>query len=90
MLSCMLILLLLPVLDLSRLRGGQFRPLFKVGFWLFVADFVLLTWLGMQHAEEPMVTLGVFASVAYFAYFIVFLPLARSDREQPSGPGTVE
>lgn len=45
MLSCMLVLLLLPVLDTSRVRGNQFRPLGKLFFWSFVATFFLLTWL---------------------------------------------
>ena len=75
MLSCMLILLLVPVLDTSRLRGGQFRPLFKFMFWAFVADFVLLTWLGMNHAEQPYINIGIGASLFYFGYFLVLLPL---------------
>lgn len=75
MLSCMLILLAMPALDTSRVRGSQFRPLFKLAFWAFVADFVLLTWLGMQHAEEPMVTIGIWASLFYFGYFLILVPI---------------
>lgn len=75
MLSCMLILLLLPILDTSRLRGSQFRPLFKLAFWFFVADFFLLTWLGMCHAEEPFITIGIICSVFYFAYFLIIIPV---------------
>lgn len=75
MLSCMLILLLVPVLDTSRLRGGQFRPIFKFMFWAFVADFVLLTWLGMNHAEQPYINIGIGASIFYFGYFLVLMPL---------------
>ena len=42
-LSCMLVLLLMPILDTSRVRSGQFRPLYRVLFWVFVADFFMLT-----------------------------------------------
>ena len=76
MLSCMLVLLLMPVLDTARVRSGQFRPMYRVLFWLFVADFILLTWLGMNHAEEPYTTVGIVASVYYFAHFFVLLPLS--------------
>lgn len=75
MLSCMLVLLLMPLLDTSRVRGNQFRPLSRLFFWSFVATFFLLTWLGMQHAEEPFVSIGVAASVYYFAYFFIVVPV---------------
>ena len=75
MLGCMLVLLTLPLTDTSRLRGGQFRPLYRLAFWAFVADFMLLTWLGMCHAEEPYITLGICASLFYFGYFLVLIPL---------------
>lgn len=74
MLSCLLVLLTLPLLDTSRIRGGQFRPLWRIAFWALVADFFLLSWLGMQHAEEPFVTLGVFASVFWFVWFLAIVP----------------
>ena len=76
MLSCMLVLLLMPVLDTARVRSGQFRPMYRALFWLFVADFVLLTWLGINHAEEPYTTIGVVASVYYFTHYLVLLPLS--------------
>jgi quinol-cytochrome oxidoreductase complex cytochrome b subunit len=36
MLGSLLILLLMPVLDTSRTRGSQFRPLMRFAFWVFV------------------------------------------------------
>ena len=41
MFSALLILLVLPFTDLNRNRGIQFRPLSKIAFWFFVADFLL-------------------------------------------------
>lgn len=38
----LLILLAIPLLDRSRVRGAQFRPCARFLFWILVSDFVLL------------------------------------------------
>ena len=75
MLGSLLILLLMPVLDTSRVRGSQFRPLMRFAFWIFVTDFFLLMYIGSQHAEEPFITIGAIATVLYFGWFIVIVPV---------------
>lgn len=75
MLGSLLILLAMPVLDTSRLRGGAFRPLWRVAFWALAVDLVLLGYLGSQHAEEPFITIGALASVFYFAWYLVLVPV---------------
>ena len=55
MFGSLLILLLLPVLDLGRIRGAKFRPLLKFGYWLFVFNFINLMDLGSKHAESPYI-----------------------------------
>ena len=35
MFGSLLILLILPFTDLSRIRGNQFRPAMKLAFWFF-------------------------------------------------------
>jgi len=42
MFSAILALLTLPYLDLSNLRGNPFKPLMKVSFLIFVANFFIL------------------------------------------------
>lgn len=42
MFAAILILLAMPNLDKSRIRGSQFRPLMKLIFWLFLSNFVIL------------------------------------------------
>lgn len=74
-LGAILILLAIPVLDTGRVRGSQFRPLMRVAFWIFVADFILLIYIGSQHPEEPYVTIGGAATALYFAWFLVLVPL---------------
>ncbi len=75
MLMSLLILLAMPILDTSRVRGSQFRPLMRFSFWVFVTDFFLLMYLGSQHAEEPYITIGMIATAVYFGWFIILLPL---------------
>nr|YP_010568249.1 apocytochrome b [Cutaneotrichosporon mucoides]UZC57682.1 apocytochrome b [Cutaneotrichosporon mucoides] len=75
MLGSLLILLAMPILDTSRVRGSQFRPLMRFSFWVFVTDFFLLMYLGSQHAEEPYITIGMIATAIYFGWFIVLLPV---------------
>lgn len=53
MFSAILALLTLPYLDLSNLRGNPFKPLMKVSFLIFVANFFILMKLGSLHVEEP-------------------------------------
>jgi ubiquinol-cytochrome c reductase cytochrome b subunit len=75
MLGSLLILLAMPILDTSRVRGSQFRPLMRFAFWAFVTDFFLLMYLGSQHAEEPYITVGAIATAVYFGWFIVVVPV---------------
>lgn len=75
MFGSLLILLAMPILDTSRVRGSQFRPLMRFAFWAFVTDFFLLMYLGSQHAEEPYITVGAIATVFYFAWFVVVVPV---------------
>nr|YP_010044454.1 apocytochrome b [Trichosporon inkin]QPF23696.1 apocytochrome b [Trichosporon inkin] len=75
MLASLLILLAMPILDTSRVRGSQFRPLMRFSFWVFVTDFFLLMYLGSQHAEEPYITIGMIATAIYFGWFVILLPV---------------
>ena len=75
MFSALLILLVMPFTDLNRNRGIQFRPLSKIAFWVFVANFLILMQLGAKHVESPFIEFGQISTLFYFAYFLVILPL---------------
>lgn len=75
MFGSLLILLILPLTDLSRTRGNQFRPVMKLLFWFFVVDFILLTWIGSQHPTEPFVTIGQVCTAFYFFWFLLIVPV---------------
>ncbi len=70
-----LILFFLPWLDTSKVRSGNFRPMFKWFYWLFVINFVALTYLGAAPAEGIYVVLAKICTAYYFIHFLVILPL---------------
>ena len=74
MLGAILMLLTLPYADLGRSRGIQFRPLSKIAFYIFVANFLVLAVLGAKHVESPFIEFGQISTVLYFSYFLVIIP----------------
>ena len=75
MFGSLLILLVLPITDISRIRGNQFRPLMKLGYWFFVVDFLILLWIGAMHPETPYLEIGQVATAFYFIWFLAIVPV---------------
>ena len=75
MFGAIAVLFVLPWLDRSPVRSGRFRPLFKMFFWVLLADCVLLGYLGGKPAEGIYVMLSRLATAYYFIHFLVILPL---------------
>jgi len=75
MLSAILALLAMPYTDLSRSRGLQFRPLSKIAFYVFIANFLILMQLGAKHVESPYIELGQVSTVLYFGHFFIIVPV---------------
>jgi ubiquinol-cytochrome c reductase cytochrome b subunit len=73
--AAVLVLLTLPFTTTSEIRSSLYRPLHQKFFWLLVADYILLGYLGQQVPESPFTEIGQIASVYYFAYFLVIIPL---------------
>jgi quinol-cytochrome oxidoreductase complex cytochrome b subunit len=65
----------MPILDTSRTRASQFRPVMKFAFGVLVIDFFLLMYLGSCHAESPYIEIGAVATALYFGWFIVIVPV---------------
>ena len=74
MFSAIFVILALAFTDLGRSRGLQFRPLSKIIFWIFVANFLILMVLGAKHVESPFIEFGQISTVLYFSHFIFFVP----------------
>jgi len=75
MFASLFILLAMPLLDTSRVRGSQFRPIMKFMFWVFAANFFILMWIGSQHPESPYLEIGQISTFLYFAWFLAIVPV---------------
>ena len=74
MIAAILTLLIMPIVDLSKYRGLQFRPLSKIVFFIFIANFLILMQLGAKHVESPFIEFGQISTVLYFAHFFLIVP----------------
>jgi quinol-cytochrome oxidoreductase complex cytochrome b subunit len=84
MFGAIILLFFLPYLDKSKVRSGAYRPLFKKFFYLFVINFVFLGWLGKSPAEGWYIWASRFATMYYYAYFLLILPiLPRFEKTLP-------
>ena len=73
--ASLLVLLVLPVINTSAVRSSLYRPLYQKFFWFLVADFFLLSYLGQAPAESPYIEVGQVATIYYFSFFMVFVPV---------------
>jgi ubiquinol-cytochrome c reductase cytochrome b subunit len=68
-------LLILPFINSSSVRSSVYRPVHKIFFWFLVFDFFLLGYIGQQSPESPFIEIGQIASIYYFGYFLLILPI---------------
>ena len=48
-----LIMLLLPWLNTSKVRSTAFRPIYRKIYWIIIANFLILGWIGQNVVETP-------------------------------------
>jgi ubiquinol-cytochrome c reductase cytochrome b subunit len=82
MFSAVLVLFFLTWLDRSPVRSSSYRPVYKIFFWVLVADIILLGYVGQAHITPVNVALGQVAAAYYFLHFLIILPLV-SKFEKP-------
>ena len=75
MFGAIVMLVILPWLDTSRIRSAVYRPVFKILFWVFIACVIGLGYLGSQPPEGGAVLAARILTIYYFAHFLVILPL---------------
>jgi ubiquinol-cytochrome c reductase cytochrome b subunit len=75
MFGSILLLFFLPWLDKSPVRSGSYRPKFRMFFWILILDVAVLGYCGGKPAEEPYVMVSQFATIYYFAHFLIILPI---------------
>jgi len=75
-------LVFVPWLDTSPVRSARFRPLYKIFFWIFLVDALLLGYLGSQPVDGTFFGSGIsdvwlarFATLYYYAFFWILMPV---------------
>jgi ubiquinol-cytochrome c reductase cytochrome b subunit len=74
MFGAIILLFFLPYLDRSKVRSGAYRPMFQKFFYVFIANFIFLGYLGQSPADGWYVTASRISTFYYYAYFLIILP----------------
>jgi ubiquinol-cytochrome c reductase cytochrome b subunit len=90
MFGAIVVMALAPWLDTSSVRSGRYRPMFKWWFWIFVLNFIVLTWVGARPAEGIYPYISLIGAAYWFAYFLVILPLLGVIEKPLPQPDTIE
>lgn len=84
MFGSILIWFILPWLDKSPVRSANYRPTYRMFFWILMADMAVLFWCGGAPAQEPYVMISQIATAYYFMHFLVIVPfISRSEKTAP-------
>jgi len=73
--GALIVLFLIPFTNTSEVRSTTFRPVFKIFYWLIVADFLVLGWVGQKPVKDIYVLVGQAATAFYFLFFVVLIPV---------------
>jgi ubiquinol-cytochrome c reductase cytochrome b subunit len=76
MFGSIVVLFLIPFINTSMVRNTTYRPIFKIFFWMFIADFGVLTWIGQMPVKDIYAEFGRLLTIGYFAFFLVLLPIS--------------
>ena len=84
MFSAIFVLFLLPWLDTSKVRSATFRPIYKILFWVFLLNAIVLGWVGSKPAEGIYIIISRIATLYYFLHFLILLPLlGKFEKNRP-------
>jgi len=75
MFGALIVLFFIPFTNTSLVRSTTYRPIFKIFYWIFISDFIILMWVGQKPVEEIYVWIGKVATVYYFVFFIFLIPI---------------
>ncbi|RYY25709.1 MAG: cytochrome b/b6 [Sphingomonadales bacterium] len=82
MFGSILILFFLPWLDKSPVRSANYRPMYRIAFWVLVLDVLVLGYCGGSAATPGIVIASQITAAYYFAHFLIIVPII-SRLEQP-------
>jgi ubiquinol-cytochrome c reductase cytochrome b subunit len=75
-----LIFAALPFMDRSKIPGGaQYRPIFRVMFYIFILNIFVLGYVGAQPVAGNIVLVGQIATFVYFASFVLLPWISKKE-----------
>jgi len=77
------VLFFLPWIDRSRVRAATFRPIYKYMFWVFLADCIVLGYVGANPPEGNFILLGRAATAYYFLHYVLLWAITHYEIEKP-------
>ena len=84
MFGAIAVLFALPWLDSSKVKSASYRPKFKIFYWLFIFDVILLGYIGGNPPEGWYIAVGRVATFYYFVHFFFIIPiLAKYEKTLP-------
>ena len=90
MFAAVLVLFFLPWLDRHKIRSANFRPFYRQFYWLFAIDCIILGWVGAMPAEGIYVLIARIATVYYFSFFLIIMPLlSRFEKVSDDLPSSI-
>ncbi len=70
----------MPYLDRSRIPGGaRYRPAYRVMFYLFIIDIIVLAYVGAKPVTPNIALLGQIATFIYFSLFLMLPWISRKE-----------
>lgn len=69
--AALLILFILPITSTNNKSGIIFYPLNQIIFWILVASWLILTWIGGRPVKDPFIIIGQSFTVIYFIFYII-------------------
>ena len=76
MLGSLLVLFLIPFISTSEPKNTTDRPIFKIFFWIFISDILVLTWVGQKPVRDAYILTGQISTIYYFFFFMVMISAA--------------
>jgi ubiquinol-cytochrome c reductase cytochrome b subunit len=68
--AALLVLFILPITTSINKRGLIFYPINQLIFWILVASWIILTWIGGRPVEDPYILIGQLFTTIYFLFYI--------------------
>lgn len=68
---------IIPFYYASFIQSARFKPLYKIIFWFFIANCMLLGWSGGKPVVDPFFLICILSTFFYFFFLIIFFPLAN-------------